>query len=141
MQEIVKEIEYRLEEKNIVLVNNTSETFNFKGNKTLLLILFFNIIVNAIKFNPENGQLKIEDGFDDNHYFISISDSGCGMSDDQINLIFNRFTKLNLNQEGQGLGLAIALSIAQFHQIEIKVSSELNIGSIFTLVFPANLNI
>ncbi|MBC7438357.1 MAG: sensor histidine kinase, partial [Flavobacterium sp.] len=60
-----------------------------------------------------------------------------GMTKEQLNLIFNRFTKINVNKEGQGLGLAIALSVAQFHQIEIKVSSDVNIGSVFKLVFPS----
>ena len=135
--EIVEEVEYRLDQKDIKLEKNIHHSFMFTGNKTLLHILLYNIIVNAIKFNSEKGILKIEDGFDENHYFISISDSGCGMTKEQLNLIFNRFTKINVNKEGQGLGLAIALSVAQFHQIEIKVSSDINIGSVFKLVFPS----
>lgn len=135
--EIVEEVEYRLDQKNIKLEKNINHSFLFTGNKTLLHILFYNILVNAIKFNSEKGVLKIDDGFDENHYFISISDSGCGMTKEQLNLIFNRFTKINVNKEGQGLGLAIALSVAQFHQIEIKVSSDINIGSVFKLVFPS----
>lgn len=134
--EIFEEVEYRFEQKNIKLEKSIVNSFTINGNKTLMHILLYNIIVNAIKFNSENGLLKIEDGFEKNHYFISISDSGCGMTKEQLGLIFNRFTKINMNKEGQGLGLAIALTIAQFHQIEIKVSSEINIGSIFNLVFP-----
>jgi signal transduction histidine kinase len=136
IEEILEEVEYRLEQKSIKLEKNIIHSFTFKGNKTLLHILLYNILVNAIKFNPEKGLLKIEDGFDENRYFISISDSGCGMTTEQLDLIFNRFTKINVNKEGQGLGLAIALTVAQFHQIEIKVSAQINIGSVFKLVFP-----
>ncbi|MNY77887.1 Signal transduction histidine-protein kinase ArlS [compost metagenome] len=54
----------------------------------------------------------------------------------QIEKIFNRFARISSDQEGQGLGLAIAESIAVFHRIEIKVVSEINEGSSFTLLFP-----
>jgi len=69
-------------------------------------------------------------------YFISIADSGIGMNTVQIENIFNRFARISSDQEGQGLGLAIADSIASFHHIEIKVSSALNEGTTFMLLFP-----
>ena len=58
------------------------------------------------------------------------------MNESQIEKIFNRFARISSDQEGQGLGLAIAESIASFHHIEIKVTSEINEGTTFTFCFP-----
>ncbi|TEB40994.1 sensor histidine kinase, partial [Flavobacterium circumlabens] len=91
---------------------------------------------NAIKYNTPKGKITITDGFSDKHYFISIADSGIGMDPSQIGKIFSRFTRINSDQDGQGLGLTIADSIANFHHIEIKVTSVISEGTTFTLLFP-----
>ncbi|MBC7523836.1 MAG: HAMP domain-containing histidine kinase [Flavobacterium sp.] len=132
---LLGELEDRIDEKNINVEKNIIHNYYFKGNSTLLHILFFNIVVNAIKFNPINGKLIIKDGYSNQNYFISISDSGPGISTAQVSEIFNRFTKINISNEGQGLGLAIAKTIAKFHQLKIDVSSSKR-GSIFKIEFP-----
>lgn len=132
---LLKEIEDRIEEKNIQVEKTITAAFNFTGNSILLHILFYNIVVNAIKFNAKNGILKIEDGYINQNYFISITDSGGGMTENQISQLFNRFTKFSVSNEGQGLGLAIAKTIAQFHHLEIKVDA-FNNGSVFKIIFP-----
>lgn len=134
--ELSEELQDRIEEKEIELKIDLAHSFSFMGNKTLLHILFYNLIVNAIKFNNPKGNIKIIDGYLDNNYSISITDSGIGMTTAQMAQIFNRFTRMNVTQEGQGLGLAIVNSIANFHHIKIEVSSELNMGSSFLLIFP-----
>ena len=59
------------------------------------------------------------------------------MTDVQMNTLFSRFkTQLDINSNNTGIGLAISKSIADFHGIEIKVSSEIQKGSIFSFVFP-----
>ena len=62
-------------------------------------------MVNAIKYNRKNGNIVITDGFLNGKYYLSITDSGIGMNESQIAKIFNRFTRINADQEGQGLGL------------------------------------
>jgi len=110
--------------------------FSFRGNKTLIHILIYNLVTNAIKYNKPDGSIIVSDGFMQNQYFISITDFGIGLSESQIENIFNRFARVSSDQEGQGLGLAIAKSIAVFHHIEIKVNSLINEGTTFTLLFP-----
>jgi signal transduction histidine kinase len=56
----------------------------------------------------------------------------------QVGQIFNRFTRINADQEGQGLGLAIVNSIARFHHIDIEVTSIPNEGTTFTLLLSNN---
>jgi signal transduction histidine kinase len=138
LKEIEEELEDRLQEKQINFKLEISNKNLFAGNKTLLHIMFYNVIVNAIKFTETGGDITITDSKSNTNYGIHISDDGCGMDKEQLSNIFNRFTRLNFQKEGQGLGLAIVKSIANFHQIEIQVDSTQNRGSDFLFVFPKN---
>ena len=131
-----EDLQDRIEDREITFSNIMEHDFSFKGNKTLVHILIYNLITNAIKYNKEGGRITVADGFSDGAYFISIEDSGIGMDPSQIEKIFNRFTRMNSDQDGQGLGLAIADSIASLHHIEIKVDSKNLEGTKFTLLFP-----
>ena len=135
INDVEEDLQDRIEDKGIQFVNKMKNDLAFRGNKTLLHILIYNLVTNAIKYNKQDGSIIVSDGFVQNQYFISIVDSGIGMSASQIENIFNRFARVNSDQEGQGLGLAIAKSIAVFHHIEIKVISNINEGTIFTLYF------
>ena len=126
----------RIEENELTFSMNLESNFEFLGNKTLIHILLFNLIVNAIKYNKNQGSIKISDEFSNENYILSISDTGIGMNEKQISKIFNRFTQINSEQEGHGLGLAIADSIAHFHHIKIEVNSIPNDGTTFQLIFP-----
>ncbi|MFH6965387.1 sensor histidine kinase [Flavobacterium sp. FlaQc-28] len=136
INDVEEDLQDRIEDKGIQFVNEMKNGIIFRGNKTLLHILIYNLVTNAIKYNKPDGSIIVSDGFILNQYFISITDSGIGMSDFQIENIFNRFARVSSDQEGQGLGLAIAKSIAVFHHIEIRVVSSMNKGTIFTLCFP-----
>jgi signal transduction histidine kinase len=138
LKEIEEELEDRLEEKEINFKLEISDKHLFTGNKTLLHIMFYNVVVNAIKFTETGGNITITDIKSNTNYGIYISDDGCGMDKEQLSNIFNRFTRLNFQKEGQGLGLAIVKSIANFHQLEIQVDSIQNKGSEFVFVFPKN---
>jgi len=139
IDDLAEDFEDRMEDKQLHFTATIKNDFHFTGNKTLLHILFYNLLANAIKYNQKEGEIIISDGFSDGHYFISVSDSGIGMNAMQLSNIFNRFTRINHDQEGQGLGLAIVQSIAQFHHITIKVISDTAKGTTFTLLFPVQL--
>jgi signal transduction histidine kinase len=100
--------------------------------------LFFNLINNAIKYNRENGDIKVVVARENDHWVVQIIDTGIGIADGDLPFIFNRFKKLraSLKQESFGLGLPIVQSIAAFHEIKIEVQSEKEKGSIFSLVLP-----
>ena len=136
LNDLQEDLQDRIEDKEIQFSNKIKHDFIFTGNKTLIHILIYNLVINAIKYNKPNGSIIVEDGFNNNQYFIAIKDSGIGMNAVQLEKIFNRFARISSDQEGQGLGLAIAESIAVFHRIEIKVTSEINEGTNFTLLFP-----
>jgi signal transduction histidine kinase len=135
IDEIIENFEDRIAEKNLEIKNQLVENFTFLGNKTLIHILIYNLILNAIKYNVQNGSIIIHDSISEHKYLLTISDSGKGMNEEQLSKIFERFTRIDFNQEGQGLGLAIVDSIAKYHHIEIKVTSKIGDGSVFELEF------
>lgn len=134
--DLQEDLQDRIDDREIQFLNKMEHDFSFTGNKTLIHILIYNLVTNAIKYNKPNGSIIVTDGFVEERYFISIADSGIGMNASQIEKIFSRFARISSDQEGQGLGLAIADSIASFHHIEIKVSSTPDEGTTFVLLFP-----
>lgn len=142
LQEVYDEISIRLQDKNITCTISVIEDWTLvKINKFLLYNLFFNLINNSIKYNKEGGEIKVEATREDNAYVVNITDTGIGISAEDLPYIFNRFKKLrqSLQQESFGLGLPIVRSIADFHHIRIDVKSEKGVGSTFKLTFPAEL--
>lgn len=136
LKNLHEDLNDRMDEKGLIFNIQLTRKYKFIGNKTLIHILLYNLIVNAIKYNQRNGSISISDGFSSAGYFLTISDTGIGMKDSQVDQIFNRFARINSDQDGQGLGLAIAESIALFHHIRIEVTSEPHKGTTFTLLFP-----
>ncbi|HKG05043.1 MAG TPA: HAMP domain-containing sensor histidine kinase, partial [Pedobacter sp.] len=137
-EEIIEEIGHRLEEKNLSIFLELERGVLVRdANKDLLYQLFFNLVHNAIKFNREAGSIFIT-GTDLDHgrYELSIRDTGIGIPDSDLPMVFNRFMKTNLDaQVGYGLGLAIVKSIASYHRVDFRVESKLAQGTTFKLVF------
>jgi two-component system sensor histidine kinase ArlS len=140
--EVYDEISIRLQDKNISYEASLPEEWNLVNvNKFLLFNLFFNLINNAIKYNHENGHIKVAATHENNVFMISIIDTGIGISAEDLPFIFNRFKKFrqSMQQDSFGLGLPIVKSIAGFHKIKIEVVSEKGKGSTFKLILPGFL--
>jgi len=111
-----------------------------EGNKLHLSRLFFNLIQNAIKCTPSGGRISLTVHPEGSVLKVSISDTGTGISDKDLPMIFQRFFHKDIsraeNTEGIGLGLSIAKAIAKFHSGDIEVKSKLREGSTFTVILP-----
>jgi signal transduction histidine kinase len=138
LNEIISEINPIAEDSEIILKLESKEDFKFEGaNRSLLFSMFYNVVNNAVKNTPSGGEVIINSYYMSSNFTVTISDTGTGMTDVQINSLFSRFkTQLDINSNNTGIGLAISKSIADFHGIEIKVNSEIQKGSIFIFVFP-----
>ncbi len=139
LQEVHEEISIRFQDKNISYEASVPQDwYLINVNKFLLFNLFFNLINNAIKYNHENGDIKVIAARENNTFTVSIIDTGIGISNEDLPYIFNRFKKFrqSLQQDSFGLGLPIVKSIAGFHRIKIEVVSEKGKGSTFKLIFP-----
>lgn len=142
-RDIQEEINHRLGDKEITMQVDISRAVVLKRiNRDLIFQLMYNLINNAIRYNKQNGSIRISDKVKaDGSCAITISDTGIGIPEEDISTIFNRFKKANKSEEagGYGLGLSIVKSIADYHGITIELSSEVNKGTEFIINFPSGL--
>ena len=138
VDEIIQNIEDRAEMKNITIENRIDPGDLLPGvNKSLLYILIFNLVSNAIKYNKEGGWIHISSSMTGNNFCIEIADNGIGIDKDQIEKVFDRFKRADPSAgEGHGLGLSIVSSIVRFHSASINVKSVKGEGSVFKVLFP-----
>jgi two-component system OmpR family sensor kinase len=96
------------------------------------------LLDNAIKYTPEGGEVKVEVRESDGWAEVAVSDTGVGISEDQLPQIFERFYRVDeaRTRGGAGLGLAIARQIIEAHGGSIDAQSEPNKGSTFILQIP-----
>ena len=99
-----------------------------------------NFLSNAIKFTHSGGQVIIGATFKDSEVIISVEDTGVGISENDIPLVFDRFEQVGASEtrtkRGTGLGLAISKEIIKLHGGKVWVESELNKGSQFKFTIP-----
>lgn len=100
--------------------------------------LLTNLISNAYRYGNENGSIKVELSEDEDCIRLSVADDGIGISEDEQELIFNRFYQSDSSRSGvgTGLGLTMVKEIASLHGGSVEVNSELGKGSVFTFVLP-----
>jgi len=117
------------------------EPIFIKGDKTLLMEMFTNLIDNAIKYNKTGGSVDIELEKLNGSVVVHVSDTGMGIAEEQIEKVFEEFYRTDKSRskdiEGFGLGLSIVKKIAQIHSAEVRVKSLLNTGTTFSVIFKS----
>ena len=106
--------------------------------------ILFNLLSNAFKFTPENGSVSVAVGAlvhgRDAQLSISIRDTGIGIAPDKKEKIFERFFQSEIPEtminQGSGIGLSITQEFVRMHQGRLRVESEVNQGSCFTVELP-----
>ena len=138
--EIINELKPIAEDAEISLKNDLVTDFVFaRGNRPLTFSMFYNVLNNSLKHTNSGGTVTVSSQNDGNKFVVYIIDTGNGMTDSQMRTLFSRFkTKVGNESEGTGIGLAIAKTIADFHGIEINVSSIVDKGTSFSFRFPEN---
>ncbi|WP_099188204.1 HAMP domain-containing sensor histidine kinase [Tepidibacter mesophilus] len=122
--------------KNIKYIYEfSSQDIIIKANKDYIKQVFLNLIDNAIKYTPENGEISVFVVQKDNQIKIFVKDTGMGIPQSDIPRIFERFYRVDKARskkiEGTGLGLAIVKHIILSMGADIKVKSALNRGTEF----------
>ncbi len=101
--------------------------------------VFFNMLSNAFKFTPENGSINIAMRSDGGNIVLTVSDTGYGMSADEMKQVFDRFFHTDrINPNGSGIGLALTKAFVEMHSGSIAVESEQGKGTVFTVTLPVN---
>lgn len=110
-----------------------------------LSLALTNIIENAVKYNVDNGWVKVTLNADHRNFYIKVADSGVGIPDDCKEHVFERFYRVDKARSrdtgGTGLGLAITKSVIQMHKGSIKLYSESGEGTTFTIRIPMKLEL
>jgi signal transduction histidine kinase len=134
LRQVVLTLEPQWEPKNIEF-NIDLPAISFKGDEELLYQVWLNLIQNAIKFSPDSGVIKMELNQIGASVRVTITDSGVGISEEELPRIFDRFHKGSASS-GNGLGLAIAQKIVEFAGGTIWAESEVGRGTSFTAALP-----
>ena len=102
-------------------------------DQELLSLVWNNLISNAIKFTPEGGTVSVALKKENGYAVVTVSDTGCGMSEETAAHIFEKFYQGDTSHatQGNGLGLALVKRITEITQSEISVKSEPQKGSSF----------
>jgi signal transduction histidine kinase len=99
-----------------------------------------NLLANALKFTPEDGEIRVRGWSEGDHFCIEVRDTGSGMPADQLPLVFDKYFQIGeqARSKGAGLGLTIAHDIVEEHFGTITVESEEGAGTTFRLMLPVS---
>ena len=131
-------LEKYISEKNIRLDGSGINTVTFCGNEDWLQHVWLNLLHNALKFTPNGGTIAVASRSENGRIYVSITDSGIGMSHETAEQIFKKYYRANTKdpQRGLGLGLNIAQKIVNMYNGKISVKSEIGKGATFTVELP-----
>ena len=140
VSDIVKTL-YPLAKNSEIALNFTADNeIYIMGDKDTLFQAIYNICDNAIKYTKRYGEVNVILDKKENDAYITVRDNGVGMLPEDTEHIFERFYRVDKARSretgGTGLGLAIANASVKAHKGQIKVYSEPNIGSEFTIILP-----
>ena len=101
-----------------------------------------NLVSNALRYTPSTGAVKVFCSLKNDHFEFSVKDTGVGISPEHLPRLTERFYRVDRSRSrdtgGTGLGLAIVKHVVQRHGGHLRIESKLNLGSCFTLEFPAS---
>ena len=125
------------EDKNIN-IDIDVDNIKYRGNEELVHQVWINLISNAIKFSHINGDIEISCKKVDNNVVVKIRDYGIGIAKNDIQRIYDKFYQADTSHStnGNGLGLSIVQEIVKLHDGDIKVESQINNGTTFTVYLP-----
>lgn len=140
IQEVTNDLQNQIKNNHITILNHIDECVEIEGNHTLLYSIFRNLIDNAINYAGADITIGIDTyAEDDEFYYFSLYDTGCGIEEIHLERIFDRFYRISEGRSrksgGSGLGLSIVKNAVLFHkgQITAKNRKEGGLEFIFSL--------
>ena len=112
---------------------------DLSGDANRLKQVIWNLLTNAVKFTPADGEVRLEVGPGTSGAHVVVHDTGIGIAPEVLPHVFDRYRQADASQGGLGLGLAIAASVAQLHGGSLRASSDgVGRGARFELVLPVS---
>ncbi|MFK4565588.1 ATP-binding protein [Enterococcus sp. UD-01] len=140
LKDILTQLEAKAESANDQLILDTTEEIDVFADYDRFVQIMVNIIQNAIQFT-QNGEIHVQVQKGYLETIISISDTGIGMTPEQVQNIWDRYYKVDPSRKNtkygeSGLGLSIVEQLVRLHKGKINVQSEEGKGTTFTISFP-----
>lgn len=138
IRECVLEFEEKWVDKDIDIIIDIEDIVMISADRSMLEIVWHNLISNAIKFTDIGGKIQISEKLDDDFVSISVKDNGCGMNKETRKRLFDKFYQgdTSHSSEGNGLGLTLAYRVVELLHGALRVESEEGKGSTFTVKLP-----
>ena len=135
IEEAIQDLSFISDKKNISIENLCQEIY-IEGSDLLIYRVFYNLIENAIKYNNNNGFVKIYSKKNKDFAEIYVEDSGIGIANSEKENIFKAFYRIKANEEiGSGLGLSLVKETIKLHRGKIKVLDKEK-GSLIKVSLP-----
>jgi len=139
---ILKRLRPLAKRLNIEMIFESFRPVIAEVDEVKLSLAISNLIENAIKYNIEDGWIRVSLNADHKYFFIKVADSGIGIPVESQDYIFERFYRVDKARSretgGTGLGLSITKNAIQMHRGAIKVYSKEGEGTTFTVRIPLN---
>lgn len=142
LKQILKRLRPIANKRKIELIFESIREVTADVDEMKLSLAISNLVENAIKYNQEEGWVRVTLDADHKFFYVKVADSGIGIPEEEQNKVFERFYRVDKARSretgGSGLGLSITRSIVLMHKGVIKLSSKTGEGSVFTLRIPLN---
>ena len=142
IEQLLKRLRPIAGKRNIELIFESFRPVMADVDEVKLSMALNNLIENAIKYNYDDGWVKVTLNADHKFFYVTVQDSGVGIPEDSLDSVFERFFRVDKARSratgGTGLGLAITRSVILLHRGSIKVYSKEKEGTTFTVRIPLN---
>jgi hypothetical protein len=141
--DVVQKFDLAAQERQITIQIDHNQNLPFvNADIAMIERVIENLLDNAVRHTPEGGSIQLKFSLQNGDIAVRISDTGCGISGEDLPHIFDRFYQKDRAQEGKadhaGLGLAIAKRILELHNKSIAVESTAGSGTTFTFLLSAD---
>ena len=140
LEDILKRLRPIADRRNIDLILDCFRPVDADVDEVKFTLAISNLVENGIKYNVDDGWVRVSLDADHKYFYITVADSGMGIPEDSIERIFERFYRVDKSHSkeigGTGLGLAIVKHIALIHGARIRLESQVDVGTTITVTFP-----
>ena len=142
VQQILKRLRPIAQKRNVELIYESIREVTADVDEVKLSLALNNLVENAIKYNVENGWVRVTLDADHKFFYVKVADSGIGIPEEYQEHVFERFYRVDKARSretgGTGLGLAITRDVILKHHGAVRLSSKEGEGSVFTVRIPLN---